>query len=100
MADDVYKPKKPGEGNGKNANTENSQAESNMHQSSSLTPQEGSDPMANINKVQEALRAETGGEKNDPPPFQGNPDSPFAVSGNVPPQFQQAMNQRPSNQSD
>ena len=68
MADDAYRPRKP-------------------VKKDESAPQDGN-PMEQIQKMQEAIAKETGGDV--PRPF-SNADSPFEVSGNVPPAFRQAL---------
>jgi len=71
MADDVYRPRKPGE-----------QPEQ---------PQQEGNPMEQIQKMQEAIAKETG---NDVPRPFSQEESPFQIEGNVPPQFKQVMEGR------
>ena len=86
MADDVYRPKKSNE----DGDAKNPQA--------STSPTEGGDPLANVKAMQDAAQADRdvadGAEASKPTPLQQNPDMPFQVSGNVPPAFQQAVQQK------
>ena len=64
MTDDIYRPRK------------------------SQPAEDGDDPLASIRKIQQQASQETGREQSAP---LAQPDAPFAVSGNVPPAFREAM---------
>jgi hypothetical protein len=57
------------------------------------------DPLSKVREVQNAIHGEFGGVPSNPMPMQDNPDLPFQIGGNVPPEFRAALQRKAQEQS-